>query len=48
MNTFIFDELTGMPTVLATNRAKRRDDTGAVGKAQSQEASSGPKVCYTD
>ncbi len=31
MNQFIFEELTGMPTVLATNRAKRPDKTGAVG-----------------
>src|SRR3989344_479881 len=30
MSTFIFDELTGLPTLLATNRAKRPDQTGAV------------------
>lgn len=30
MNQFIFEELTGMPTVLATNRAKRPDKTGVV------------------
>jgi len=56
MNTFIFDELTGMPTVLATNRTKRRDDTGAVGKSapegtdkpsDNKEAGSvAPKVCF--
>jgi UDPglucose--hexose-1-phosphate uridylyltransferase len=27
---FIFDELTGMPTILATERAKRKDQTGGV------------------
>ncbi len=32
MSNFIFDELTGIPTILATNRAKREDQTGAVGK----------------
>src|SRR3989344_4625295 len=31
MTTFIFDELTGIPTILATNRAKRADQTGAAG-----------------
>src|SRR3990172_706377 len=31
MPTFLFDELTGMPTILATNRAKRADQTGATG-----------------
>lgn len=30
MGTFIFDELTGMPTILATNRAKRVDQTGVI------------------
>lgn len=30
MSHFIFDPLTGEPTVLATNRAKRADQTGAV------------------
>lgn len=29
MGTFIFDELTGIPTILATNRTKRVDQTGA-------------------
>ncbi len=32
MSLFIFDELTDVPTILATNRAKRTDQTGAVGK----------------
>lgn len=31
MGIFIFDPLTGEPTILATNRAKRHDQTGAVG-----------------
>lgn len=36
MTTFIFDELTGFPTVMATGRAKRSDQTGAVsGKGNS-------------
>ena len=30
MGKFIFDPLTGVPTILATNRAKRPDQTGAV------------------
>lgn len=30
MGTFIFDELTGLPTLLAPNRAKRPDQTGVV------------------
>jgi UDPglucose--hexose-1-phosphate uridylyltransferase len=30
MNGFIFDPLTGEPTILATNRARRTDQTGAV------------------
>lgn len=30
MNSFIFDPLTGEPTILATNRAKRTDQTGAI------------------
>lgn len=30
MSNFIFDELTGIPTILATNRVKRSDQTGAV------------------
>ncbi len=30
MSIFIFDELTGLPTLLATNRAKRPDQTGVV------------------
>lgn len=56
MSQFIFDELTGIPTVLATNRAKRVDQTGAVGKKSSDSSPSketGPasgsekkKVCF--
>lgn len=39
MGTFIFDELTGTPTILASNRAKRSDQTGAVGnKADKPDA----------
>jgi len=30
MSTFIFDELTGLPTILAPNRGKRPDQTGVV------------------
>ncbi len=41
MNTFIFDELTGIPTILATNRAKRADETGAVGKEEKPADSKG-------
>jgi UDPglucose--hexose-1-phosphate uridylyltransferase len=35
MGTFLFDELTGTPTLLATNRAKRTDQTGAVSDKKS-------------
>ncbi len=42
MGTFIFDPLTGEPTILATERAKRFDETGAVsGKLGTVEG----KVC---
>lgn len=47
MGTFIFDELTGLPTILATNRAKRVDQTGAVGKGDKngdKGAAGGEKV----
>jgi len=30
MSSFIYDDLTGLPTILATNRAKRPDETGSV------------------
>lgn len=42
MGAFIFDPLTGEPTILATERAKRTDQTGVLGKpATSQDG-----VCY--
>jgi UDPglucose--hexose-1-phosphate uridylyltransferase len=47
MNKFIFDELTETPTILATNRAKRADHTGAVTtviKKQETEEKK-PKAC---
>ncbi len=44
MSQFIFDELTGIPTILATDRAKRADQTGAAsGKPHQAEK---PKVCF--
>lgn len=42
MGTFIFDELTGTPTILATNRAKREDQTGAVKSESSRVAATPP------
>lgn len=39
MGIFIFDELTGLPTLLATNRAKRPDQTGAVSGVQPSDGS---------
>lgn len=45
MGTFIFDELTGSPTVLATNRIKRTDQTGAV-KGEKKDAPVAPKACF--
>jgi UDPglucose--hexose-1-phosphate uridylyltransferase len=44
MGTFIFDELTGIPTVLATNRIKRTDQTGAVNKTEDSDPNR-PKPC---
>lgn len=38
MNTFVFDPLTGEPTIIATNRAKRVDQTGAVSSIQNAKA----------
>ena len=48
MGIFLFDELTGTPTVLATNRIKRSDQTGAVSepKKDAPKADSAPKPCY--
>ncbi|RJR27991.1 hypothetical protein C4561_00605 [candidate division WWE3 bacterium] len=44
MSQFIFDELTGIPTILASKRAKRTDQTGAV---SSKEKSPEEKtVCF--
>lgn len=43
MGIFIFDPLTGEPTILATNRAKRHDQTGAVnGKVDTIKS----EACY--
>ena len=44
MNQFIFDELTGTPTILATNRAKRSDQTGSVRGKDAKPMT--PVVCY--
>ncbi|MFC1722106.1 DUF4931 domain-containing protein [Patescibacteria group bacterium] len=37
MQHIIFDELTGIPTVLAANRAKRPDQTGVVDKTEKEK-----------
>ena len=42
MGTFIFDPLTDEVTILATNRAKRADQTGVVGK-DAKEAKAKPE-----
>jgi UDPglucose--hexose-1-phosphate uridylyltransferase len=44
MGAFIFDDLTGTPTILATNRAKRDDQTGAVSGKTVDKGD--VKVCY--
>jgi UDPglucose--hexose-1-phosphate uridylyltransferase len=44
MSTFIFDELTGLPTILATNRAKRTDQTGAVGGSKDKNHTDKGKI----
>lgn len=49
MNQFIFDELTGVPTVLAPNRVKRSDETGAVNSnvpKKDEAVKPAQKVCY--
>jgi len=46
MPKFIFDELTGTPTILATNRAKRVDQTGAAGNKSEPFKDSKPQVCF--
>lgn len=43
MGSFIFDPLTGEPTILATNRTKRPDKTGAVNTIKSDEKEDKPK-----
>jgi UDPglucose--hexose-1-phosphate uridylyltransferase len=44
---FIFDDLTGLPTILAANRAKRTDQTGAVKSIKKDESKKeGEKVCF--
>jgi UDPglucose--hexose-1-phosphate uridylyltransferase len=43
MGTFIFDPLTGEPTILATNRASRHDQTGAVNTIVVKPQSTGVK-----
>lgn len=46
MNQFHFDELTQTPTILATNRAKRVDQTGAVSGKTPADTSKKQNVCY--
>ena len=46
MSKFIFDELTGIPTILATNRAKRVDQTGAAGNKPEPSKDDKPQVCF--
>lgn len=46
MSKFIFDELTGTPTLLATNRVGRTDQTGAVGKKPAQGGADVLKKCF--
>ncbi|MEK7595699.1 MAG: DUF4931 domain-containing protein [Patescibacteria group bacterium] len=48
MTKFIFDELTGEPTILATGRAKRTDQTGAVGEKPNGIGTVSPQgnICF--
>jgi len=47
MGTFIFDELTGVPTVLAANRAKRPDQTGGANAKVGQTSTPvTPATCF--
>jgi UDPglucose--hexose-1-phosphate uridylyltransferase len=46
MSKFIFDELTQTPTILATSRAKRTDQTGAVSTLAGGPKTDKPKVCF--
>ena len=43
MGIFIFDPLTGEPTILAINRSKRHDQTGSTGNGSIEQAR---HVCY--
>jgi UDPglucose--hexose-1-phosphate uridylyltransferase len=45
MSTFIFDELTGIPTILASNRSKRPDQTGSSSVHQTKSPSEGCLFC---
>ena len=45
MGTFIFDPLTGNPTILAENRASRVDQTGSVSNGQ-KTGKDDPKTCF--
>jgi UDPglucose--hexose-1-phosphate uridylyltransferase len=45
MGKFIFDELTEIPTILATNRVNRTDQTGAVSTIRKEEPKK-KKVCF--
>ncbi len=46
MGKFIFDPLTGDPTILATARAQRIDQTGAVNSISADVPEGAKKVCY--
>ena len=49
MRRFIFDELTGIPTILATERAKRTDQTGGVsGKVAKKDKKEDSEDTSTD
>lgn len=47
MGNFIFDELTGVPTILATGRAKRMDQTGAVNTVASDVTKTSKKGAHS-
>lgn len=46
MNQFIFDDLTDRPTVLASGRKNRTDQTGALGDNSKSQVKDGPKVDF--
>lgn len=48
MNRFIFDPLTGEPTVSATNRSKRSDQTGAVGESSNDSSKTNSTTSIVD